>query len=127
MPHVLVCDDDTQSNAFISGTLSQEGYDVVSVQDRREALRELSAARFKVLLLGVQGETQGVKDFILLAKALHRDLAFITIVDTDSIEMQRMIREEKVFYHLVKPFDEKEIKAVVQDAVAKAWRLSDAS
>ncbi len=127
MPHVLVCHEGAADNGFLSQVLSRQGYDVVFVQGLQGALKELASSPFRVLLLGVQGEIQQVKDFILRVKALHKELALITMVDDDSIETQRMIRKEKVFYHLVKPFDEEEIKAVVQDAVAKGWRLSDAS
>ena len=120
MPHVLVCHEGATDNGFLSQVLSRQGYDVVFVQGRQAALKELASSQFRVLLLGVQGEMEQVKDFILRVKALHKELALITMVDDDSIETQKMIRKEKVFYHLVRPFEEEEIVAAVRSALARA-------
>jgi DNA-binding response OmpR family regulator len=119
MPHVLVCQEGTRDNGFLSQALSRQGFDVVFVQGTQAALRELSTSRYRVLLLGVQGEIQEVRDFILRVRALHKELALLTMVDDDSLETQKMIRQEKVFYHLVRPFDEKEIVAAVRSALAR--------
>lgn len=119
MPHVLVCQESSTDNGFLSQVLSRQGYDVVFVQGREAALRELSSSQFRVLLLGIEGEVQQVRDFILRVRALQKELALITIVDDDSIEMQKMIRKEKVFYHLVRPLEEEEIVAAVRSALAR--------
>jgi len=107
------------ANGLLLQVLSRQGYEVVFARDFQEALRELASSTFRLLLLGIRGDIQETKDFILRVRALHRDVALITMVDEDSIEVQKMIRKEKVFYHLVRPFEETEILQAVRSALAR--------
>jgi|YNPNPStandDraft_1061719.scaffolds.fasta_scaffold13527_2 DNA-binding response OmpR family regulator len=119
MPRVLVCDKESAENGLLLQVLSGQGYEVVFVPGLEAALRELASTKFRLLLLGIQGEAQQVRDFLCQVRALHRDVALITMVDEDSIEVQKMIRKEKVFYHLVRPFEETEILQAVRSALAR--------
>lgn len=119
MPRVLVCDEESAENSLLLQVLSGQGYDVVFVPGFDAALRELASTKFRLLLLGIPGEAQQARDFLCQVRSLHKDLALITMVDEDSIEVQKMIRKEKVFYHLVKPLEEAEVLQAVRSALAR--------
>ncbi len=119
MPHVLVCGQEPVVNGLLLQVLSRQGYEVVLARDFEDALRELGNSTFRLLLLGIRGDIQEIKNFILRVRALHREMPLITMVDEDSLEVQKMIRKEKIFYHLVGPFEEEEIVAAVRGALSK--------
>jgi DNA-binding NtrC family response regulator len=118
MDRIIICHGDSSFNDLLCKVLSEEGYDVESVYDCNEALKRLLSAKFKVFILGIRKETQEFTEIIPLIKTVDKALALITIVDDDSIEIQKKIRKQKVFYHLVKPLNTDEIKDVVRDAMA---------
>ena len=117
MDRIIICHGDSSFNDLLCMVLSEEGYDVESVIDCNKALKRLLSAKFKILILGIRKDLQEFMEFIPLVKPIDKELALITIVDDDSIEIQKMIRKQKVFYHLVKSLNTDEIKDVVRDAL----------
>lgn len=117
MDRIIICHGDSNFNDLLCKALSAEGYDVESVIDCNEALKRILSAKFKVFILEIKKEPQEFMEIIPLVKTIDKELAIITIVDDDSIEIQKMIRKQKVFYHLVKSLNTDEIKDVVRDAL----------
>ncbi len=117
MDRIIICHGDSSFNDLLCKVLSEEGYDVESVIDCNEALKRILSAKFKVFILEIKKEPQEFMEIIPLVKTIDKELALITIVDEDSIEIQKMIRKQKVFYHLVKSLNTDEIKDVVRDAL----------
>lgn len=119
MARILICHRDEGFSRLLCDLLREEGYTVESAGDCNEALRRLLAARYMVFIIGIQGDNSQFMEFLPLMRSIDKAMALITIVDDDSIEVQKQIRKEKVFYHLVKPLDAAEIKMAVHDAVTK--------
>ena len=117
MDRIIICHGDSSFSDLLCKVLSKEGYDVESVIDCNEALKKLLSAKFKVFILEIKKEPQEFMEIIPLVKTIDKELALITIVDDDSIEIQKMIRKQKIFYHLVKSLNTDEIKDVVRDAL----------
>jgi CheY-like chemotaxis protein len=91
---ILLVEDDLVSAALVETVLAEEGYEVVTVADGGEAVKELGGRRFDLLILDINVPTlSGLEVFeIMLQKQIDTPALFITgmhgiEVETQSLEM----------------------------------------
>src|SRR3990167_7311952 len=117
---ILISNDDQMETAFLKGLLAEEGYQVEVSQGIKETLHNIAFKSYQALILGVDVEGRKGMEVIPSVRAVDKDIPIITIVGQDSIETQKKVREQKIFYYFVRPVNPQELKAVLERVFLKS-------
>ena len=117
---VLIVDKDIEMKEQLAGELVEEGYNVVTAQHLGEVLEKALTSCASLVVVNLQSLDISGWETISMIKKLNKSMTIITITEDNSIEMERKIREEGVFFHFVKPFAIEDIKAVIKSAINTA-------
>ena len=111
---ILVVEDEKHLNRIISEAVEDEGYSVDSCYNGLEALEYLECAQYDVMILDVM--MPKMDGFTLVRKLRERGdntpVLFLTARDAVADKVQGL--ESGGDYYLTKPFDFKELMAVVR-------------
>ncbi len=109
-PRVLLVDDDRELCQMLSEYLSTEHFDVKSVHDGGEALRELRAGDFEIMMLDVMLPSMGGFDVLRELGALHATPILMLTARGDDVD--RIVGLELgADDYLSKPFNPRELVA----------------
>ncbi|MBI1747320.1 MAG: response regulator [Acidobacteria bacterium] len=120
LARLLVCGDKSQDVDAIVGLLGQESYQVEVSLQPFDALQKLATSNFNALILSVRAGDSAWLTVISLINTLHAGLPLIVVTDDASLETERAARKGRIFYYLMKPIEEPELKIVVKDAIRKS-------
>ena len=70
--------------------------------------------------MGVGQDTMACLDVIPMIRAVGKAPPVIVVAEEDSLELERRARQHPVFYYLVHPLEENEVKAVLDDVLRHA-------
>ncbi len=120
MSRILIVDDDFTIKLELEEMLTAIGYDIVGTAENGEQAFEMAKALNPDLIL-MDIVMRGDMDGIPLKEKIRREsdipIAFITgYGDPEYVERAKMVEP---FGYVMKPFDEKEIRAVVEIALYK--------
>jgi DNA-binding response OmpR family regulator len=59
-------------------------------------------------------------DVIPMIRAVGKDPPVIVVAEEDSLDLERRARQHPVFYYLVHPLEQNEVKAVLDDVLRHA-------
>jgi DNA-binding response OmpR family regulator len=114
---IMVVWNDQQSSSFIAGVLSQEGYEVIMVNDSRHAIAEAEATVPHVFIVDLEMEPP---DGFQLCRMLRADRSFrytpiliVTALDPTDSKIVAMGAEANDY--LVKPFSARALLSKVRD------------
>lgn len=116
MPRALVIDDEVSVRALVARLLARHGYTVDQAADGEDALRQLEANDFDLVLCDVRMPRLNGRALFSAVQARHPDLAgsFIFMTgDTLSPDVADFVAAHRVTM-LTKPFTAKELEAVLQ-------------
>jgi len=118
MARILVAEDELAVREFVSRALSHSGHEVVAVEDGLEALRELEAGGFDLLVTDiVMPGLDGIALALKLAKD-HPELS-ILMMSGYAAERQRAHNLDALVHRVVaKPFTLKQICSAVDEVLA---------
>jgi len=85
-----------------------------------DVAHQAATRRPTAVFLGVGDDTLGHLDVIRTIHAVRNDLPVIVIGDHDSLELERRVRQQTIFYYLVHPIDRTEAGAVLGDVLRHA-------
>ena len=116
---ILVVEDEKHLNRIISEAVEDEGYSVDSCFNGQEALEFMECAKYDVMILDIMMPKLNGLD---LVRRLRRDgdttpVLFLTARDSVADRVEGL--ESGGDYYLVKPFDFKELMAVVRGMTRK--------
>jgi DNA-binding NtrC family response regulator len=119
--------EDWQTRAILHRAIYKKAYDLQQFDDIEKAIEYLCPGDCQVLLLGLDcknehGNLDGLHAIPIIRK-IDPNLCIIAIAQDDSLEMERKARLAGVFYYLIKPLDENEVRLSVTNAVHKYERL----
>jgi len=117
-PAVILCDADRSEVSQLKELLAPL-YDLVLSTAPVEALNSLMSSSFETMLLGLNKKDKSFLELIPLVKKLQPTLPIIVIADGRSLEEQRAVQRQGVFYFLPRPIASKEILSAVANAVRK--------
>jgi DNA-binding NtrC family response regulator len=98
------------------------GYHVETSDAFSQTVQKLLSTQFGVLVLGVYIDDAESLEMIALAHQIDAQLPIVTIGDRESLQMERKVRLEKVFYYMVQPIDRHEVETAVHQALEKGGR-----
>jgi DNA-binding response OmpR family regulator len=119
MSRILICSSNPGLNDFLCDLLSVEGYEVEVTPTAKEGIEKILSKRFRVAIVGLEFEGMSGLEMISIIHKIDINIPVITISKNDSLETERLVRQERVFYYFLEPVDGAEMKAVVSYALKK--------
>ena len=114
---ILLIDNDMEMRQCLSTELAKERYNVEIAQQLGEVLEKTVISRISLIVVNLQTPDIPPCETISMIKRFYNSVPIITITDDDSIEMEKRIREEGVFFYFVKPFTTNDMKTVINSAI----------
>ncbi len=119
---LLIADDDASSRIRLANLLMEEGYDVITTDSAASAIEGILKDVAKVVILGSKLSGLSAGDLLPVLKKCKSDLKVIIIGDETPLPVVRRLRQEGIFYYLMKPLgaeDREEVRQAVQCAFEK--------
>jgi two-component system response regulator AtoC len=114
--HVLIADDEAAIRHVLTLVLSDSGYDVRTVADGEEALKELAARSYDVVISDVRMPKLDGMALLKQALASNPDLTFLVMSAYGSKDLALEAVAQGAFDFIEKPFKPEEIVLVLKKA-----------
>jgi ATP-dependent Lon protease len=116
-PRVLAVDDDETARRNLVLALAREGCEVVTAASSREALAQLEAREFDLLLTDLHlGQSDGM-ELLERARARWPDIRVVVITGYASIPSAVEAVKKGAFQYLAKPYAIEELRSIVRRAL----------
>ena len=116
---LLVVDDEEIALRNLQHVMEKQGYEVVASQSGADALAQLEAQRFDVVLTDLRMEGVDGMDVLKASRALQPDAEVIFITGYATAESAVQALKHGAFYYIAKPFRLDEVRKVVAEALEK--------
>ncbi len=116
MNSILIAEENIETRKVMADLCIEAGYNVTVTSTAAGVLQGILKKTAKVILLGSSFDELAAVDLIPLFKKCCRDLIIILVSNEASLPVIRKLRNEGIFYHLLKPVkaeDREELKQVV--------------
>jgi len=116
MKSILIADENMETRKVMTDLCIEAGYQVTVTTSTAGVLQGILKKTARVILLGSSFDELAAVELIPLFKKCCRDLTIILVSNESSLPVIRKLRNEGIFYHLlkpVKPEDKEELKQVV--------------
>lgn len=116
MNGILIAEENLESCRVMADLCVEAGYNVTVSTTAAGVLSGILKKTARVILLGSSFDELAAVEFIPLLKKCCRDLNIILVSNEASLPIIRKLRNEGIFYHLLKPVlpeDREELKQVV--------------
>ena len=123
---ILVVDDDRDVCDYLQDFLTREGYRVETLVKPMDALIEIKEGRHQIVLLDIRmPELDGVQ-LLRQIRAIDTDICVIIMTAYPSVDSAVDTMKADAFDYLRKPFDNEQLRAVIQRAVREKGLMVDA-
>ena len=123
---ILVVDDDRDVCDYLQDFLTHEGYRVQTLVKPMDALIEIKEGRHQIVLLDIRmPELDGVQ-LLRQIRAIDTDICVIIMTAYPSVDSAVDTMKADAFDYLRKPFDNEQLRAVIQRAVREKGLMVDA-
>ncbi|MBV5338747.1 MAG: response regulator [Deltaproteobacteria bacterium] len=116
MNHILIAEENRESRIAMANLFIEAGYNVTVTTTAAGVLQGIMKKTANVLLLGSSFDELAAVELVPLLKKCCRNLNIILVSNEASLPVIRKLRNEGIFYHLLKPVlpeDREELKQVV--------------
>jgi len=116
MNHILIADENRESRKVMANLCIEAGYNVTVTTTAAGVVHGILKKTARVILLGSSFDELAAVELIPLLKKCCRNLTIILVSNETSLPVIRKLRNEGIFYHLLKPVlpeDREELKKVV--------------
>lgn len=117
---ILIADENLENRNVMADLCTEAGYRVTVSTSISGVLHGVLKKTARVILLGSSFDELAAADLIPLLKRCCRHLAIIVVTNDMTPPITRKLRNEGIFYHLLKPAlpeDREELKQVVACAL----------
>ena len=123
---ILIADDEFLIRWSLTQALSQEGYDVIAVEDGGKAIEAIRAQHFDLIITDlVMPELNGWKVLDILQET-HPPPRVIIITAHGREDTERMVKEKGAWAYVEKPYIIDQIKKILREVLSKLPRSSAA-
>ena len=123
---ILVVDDDRDVCDYLQDFLTREGYRVQTLVKPMDALLEIKEGRHQIVLLDIRmPELDGVQ-LLRQIRAIDSDICVIIMTAYPSVDSAVDTMKADAFDYMRKPFDNEQLRAVIQRAVREKGLTVDA-
>lgn len=114
---VLIGDNNIEFRKSLTAELSKEGYKVETAQRMGDILEILLGERISLIVMNLQAFPN--YEVISMIRKINKKIPIVTVTDDDSIDTERKVRQEGVFFYFVKPLTLKDMKVVINSAIGR--------
>ncbi len=124
MPAVLICHPSEEKGRSLERLLAPDGYEMRVVQDTGAAVEEALSRKsgFDAAIVGLTGKENHGLEVVGLLRKINSKLPVVVVNEEHSLEAERKVREQRVFYYLLSPVEPEELREVVKEAVGHGSR-----
>jgi two-component system response regulator GlrR len=115
---VLIVENDMEMVELLSDKLVTDGYEVETARHLTEVLEKTVMSRASVVVLDLELPGADGCDMIATIKRFNGNVPIVTITSDDSIETEKRIREQGVFFYFVKSFAAEDMVTVINSAIS---------
>jgi CheY-like chemotaxis protein len=125
MSRILIAEEHPESRKVMADLCVEAGYSVTVTTSAAGVLQGILKKTAQVILLGSSFDELAATDLIPLFKKCCRNLTIILVSNEVSLPVIRKMRNEGIFYHLLRPVlpeDREELKQVINCALHQPKR-----
>ena len=125
MNRILIAEEHPESRKLMADLCMEAGYNVTVTTTAASVLQGILKKTAQVILLGSSFDELAATDLIPLFKKCCRNLTIILVSNEASLPVIRKMRNEGIFYHLLRPVmpeDREELKQVINCALHQPKR-----
>ncbi len=126
-PHILVVEDENVARRILHVMLTQEGYEVTSVESGEEALEQLAEHTFDLLLTDLQLRKVDGVQVMAMAREHHPDIEVIVLTGYATLDSAIAAVRHGAHNYILKPGQPGEIEQSVAEALMKRQARVDRS
>ena len=116
---ILICDDDAAIRTVLNQALARAGYDVRTTANAAGLWRWVAQGEGSLVITDVVLPDENVFDLLPRIKRLRPDLPVVVMSAQNNILTAITAAERGAYEYLPKPFDLKDLTAIVQRALSK--------
>ncbi len=117
MERILVIDDDKDLRFNLSSILKDEGYDVLAVEDGREALKAVQRNCPNLALLDIRLPSMNGMEILEKLKGIDKNLIIIMLTACAGVKDAVKAMKLGAFDYITKPFDNEELILIIKKAL----------
>ncbi|MBW1805878.1 MAG: sigma-54-dependent Fis family transcriptional regulator [Deltaproteobacteria bacterium] len=122
METILIVDDEKNYLVVLEALLGPEGYEIVTVDNARDALRLIGESDLDLLITDMKMPGMTGMELLEETKRIKRDLPVIMMTAYGTIEMAVEAMKKDAYDYITKPFQNEELKLTIWKAL-KNYRL----
>ncbi|MDK9718972.1 MAG: response regulator [Trichlorobacter sp.] len=119
MQSVLIADENLDTRKVMTDLCIEAGYQVTVTTTTAGVLKGVLKKSSQVLLMGSSFDELAATELVPLFRKCYRNLIIILVSNESSLPVIRKLRNEGIFYHLLKPVkseDREELKQALSCA-----------
>ncbi len=125
MANILVVDDDKGIREILEIVLTQEGYEVTSIEDGIKALAKCRRQKYDLIITDLKMPKMDGIEFLKAVKEISPESLVILITAFASGETAVKAMQEGAYDYLEKDFDIEDLKSIIQNALEKKGLKKD--
>jgi len=123
--NILVVDDDKGIREILEIVLTQEGYEVTSIEDGIKALAKCRRHKYDLIITDLKMPKMDGIEFLKAVKEISPESLVILITAFASGETAVKAMQEGAYDYLEKDFDIEDLKSIIQNALEKKGLKKD--
>lgn len=111
--NILIVEDDIDVSSVLTESIHHWGYSAENADTCKDALDKVKQKRFDLILLDIFLPDGEGHLLIPQFKELLPDVGIVTMTGYNTRELETHVREQGIIYYMVKPFEIKSLKALL--------------
>jgi len=112
---ILIIDPKTDFAQELAVLLSRKGYDVEMCKGLIDAIQRIKNVKFNCVLMNTKLPEIMGSEAVPVLKAIDPALKIIMMADENTMEIEKEVRKQDVFYYYIKSFDRTELELAVSE------------
>jgi two-component system, NtrC family, response regulator len=123
METILIVDDEKNYLVVLEALLGSEGYEIVTTDNAREAVRSVREADLDLVITDMKMPGMSGMELLEECKKIRPELPVIMMTAYGTIEMAVEAMKKKAYDYITKPFNNEELKLIIKKALEN-YRLT---
>ena len=112
---ILIVDPKADFAQELATLLSRKGYDVEMCKGLIDAIQRIKNVKFNCVLMNTKLPEIMGPEAVPVLKAIDPGLKIIMMADENTMEIEKEVRKQDVFYYYIKSFDRTELELAVSE------------
>jgi DNA-binding NtrC family response regulator len=123
--NILIVEDNIDVSSVLMESIQHWGYSAENADTCKDALGKVKEKRFDLILLDIFLPDGKGHRLIPQFKELWPDAGIVTMTSYNTRELEMEVREQGIFYYMIKPFETKSLKELLDHISHKYSKKAD--